>query len=125
MIFDFIKHAKQLLFDNSKSGLVATNTQDAIDELNKNKKLVQIANIHNDGLYPLTVNLSDYSEITVIVAYGELGANSATVPMEAFKVLPLNPNSIGNGGLLQYYNDTTLLCGGLTYGTVLFVFARK
>lgn len=34
MIFNLIKHAKQLLFNNSKSGLSATNTQDAIDELN-------------------------------------------------------------------------------------------
>lgn len=34
MIFNLIKHAKQLLFDNSKSKLSATNTQDAIDELN-------------------------------------------------------------------------------------------
>lgn len=33
MIFNLIKHAKQLLFDNSKSGLSANNTQDAIDEL--------------------------------------------------------------------------------------------
>lgn len=35
MILDIIKHAKQLLFDNTKSGLAATNTQDAIDELKK------------------------------------------------------------------------------------------
>lgn len=33
MIFNLVKHAKQLLFDNSKSKLSATNTQDAIDEL--------------------------------------------------------------------------------------------
>lgn len=33
MIFEVIKHAKKMLFDNSKSGMSAKNTQDAIDEL--------------------------------------------------------------------------------------------
>lgn len=33
MIFNLIKRAKELFYNNSKSGLKATNVQDAIDEL--------------------------------------------------------------------------------------------
>ena len=34
MILDIVKHAKQLLYDNSKSKLNSTDVQGAIDELN-------------------------------------------------------------------------------------------
>lgn len=37
MIFNLIKHAKDLLYDNSKSKLNATDVQGAIDEVNDNK----------------------------------------------------------------------------------------
>ena len=33
MIFDIIKHAKQLIYDNSKSALKSNNVQGAIDEV--------------------------------------------------------------------------------------------
>ena len=36
MIFNLIKRAKELFFDNSKSGLEATDVQGAIDEVNNN-----------------------------------------------------------------------------------------
>ena len=87
------------------------------------KRLVQLAYIYQDGDY--TVDLTEITEITVIVAYNGLGANCATVPMETFKLLPLNPNSLNNGALIQYVNDNTIRCGGLTTATVMYVYGRK
>lgn len=40
MIFNLIKRAKELFFDNSKSGLKATDVQGAIDEVNN--KLINV-----------------------------------------------------------------------------------
>lgn len=56
MIFDIIKQAKQLLFDNAKSGLKATNAQDAIDELSKN-----IISNHNNGRIGIQAYNGDYA----------------------------------------------------------------
>lgn len=56
MIFDIIKHAKQLLFNNSKSGLSATNVQDAIDELDA---LIGL------GGFKTVIGVSDCNDIAI------------------------------------------------------------
>lgn len=62
MIFDIIKHAKQVLFDNSENGLNATNTQDAINELNN--KL--------DNYEKITITPTDYIDQIVCIRKGDL-----------------------------------------------------
>lgn len=54
MILNLIKSAIQLLYDNSKSGLSATNTQDAIDEVQENVSKLQSALITSNVSFTIS-----------------------------------------------------------------------
>ena len=87
------------------------------------KKLVQLSYMPSDGDY--SVDLTDITEIVALVTQGGYCRASVTVPIEAFKELPLNPNSLNYGGVVRYINDNCIRCELLTSYTVLFVFGKK
>lgn len=72
MIFNLIKQAKQMLFDNSVSGLGAKNVQDAIDEVNSNLSALGNYTLLNGSSYLIgsstSINLAqDISNFRYIV----------------------------------------------------------
>ena len=88
MIFDIIKQAKQLVFDNSKSGLKATNTQDAIDEVDNS-----LSN------YVVT----DYVSATYTCNAGSATRVSTTIPeKQGYKPIAVILHSTGSSYVFPY-----------------------
>ena len=80
MILDIVKHAKQLLYDNSKSKLNSTDVQGAIDELNNStgelsssvSELTESVDELNESLKTITFATEEPTSVpenTIVMVY--------------------------------------------------------
>lgn len=76
MIFNLIKHARELLFNNTKSGLEATNVQDAIDEISTNLEKNNLGGATNLKTYNSTSNRFTIPDDGYVCMYGYAEDNS-------------------------------------------------
>lgn len=113
MIFNLVKHAKELLFDNSKSKLSATNTQDAIDELNSKVNTL-------DGEVDTKVTNSFTAERALIAGTNGKAMVSGTTSTELYMLHGVTSNvqtqldgKVPSGGIARVasvsFNDSAVI----------------
>lgn len=124
MIFDLIKHAKQMLFDNSTNGMSATNVQGAIDELNTDlsnhtanktnphgvtKEQIGLGNVNNTSDTDKHVKYAESANCANFLNDGKYEFTTATLTEKFAKGIRL----IG-----IYQQDITLAGGGTFFQSI-------
>lgn len=120
MIFNLIKRAKELFFDNSKSGLEATDVQGAIDEVNnklvKTYEFSHSASIAAGEHKEVILHLGGIPEgATVLCAIGNLASNTAWIQTQ------VGMKADKSNVILGFYNTYTSTLDALVYITVLYI----
>ena len=123
MIFDIIKHAKQLLYDNSKSKLNSTDVQGAVDELNES--LSNYAPYNKGNLTSIvtsdycTINSFGYEKVGPITILSLNITTNKDVPINAILIdsIPLRPAMNGHTISLYKYGAKDAYLGQILRGT--------
>lgn len=98
MIFNIIKRAKELFYNNSKSGLKATNVQDAIDEVNNNKKEWQFVGSASNGALVMIDEVYDKATEFYVVFTDDNNLNGEFI---------IPKSELGKPYVNGYYYDST------------------
>lgn len=136
MIFDLIKHAKQLLFNNSETKLNATNVQEAIAEVDHKTNVVSGASVNIIGENNVNYGTLTFYKIgkAIMVTFSSNGnsTNGTKValvtripykPAYMFQLITSSLDDVNKRGCITCYSNGTMyinLSGEWTYGTAVY-----